>query len=322
MTGRISAHLLTVWLILTVNFALPRAIPGDPLLALQDPTSSQFVSDETARSRLLEYYGLDRPLGEQYVAYLANLGRGELGWSIRYGARVWDVIWGRLPWTLGLVIPALLVSAAISLVAGAEAGWRRGSTLDRVLLVGFAVLRTIPVYVLGIAAILLFSVQLGWLPLGGATTPFRQYTHVGEHAADVLAHWALPFCVLTAELVGARFLLVRNSMLGVLGEEYVRVARAKGLADRTIRYRHALRNTLLPFVTVLSVQIGFAVGGAIFVETLFAYPGMGRLMFEAVGARDYPLLQGAFLIVAALVLLANRAADLAYGILDPRTRSS
>lgn len=306
---------------LTINFALPRALPGDPLHALEDPTNSFYLSDPAIRARVLGYYGLDRPLPEQYLRYLTGLARGDLGWSVRYNAPVRDLVSSRLPWTLLLVVPSLLLASAITLLAGAEAGWARGGPLDRCLIVLFTFLRTVPVFFLGVLAIQTFSVWLGWFPLSGAVTPFRQHATLGEAALDVLWHWALPASVLALELLGARFLLVRNSMVTVLGEDYLLVARAKGLPTAALKYRHALRNALLPFFTVFSAQVGFAVTGAIFIETLFAYPGMGRLLSEAVGARDYPLLQGAFLVVSCSVLVANLLAEAGYARLDPRTRA-
>jgi peptide/nickel transport system permease protein len=318
--ARLGVYTFTLWAVLSLNFALPRALPGSPLNALQDPDNSLFVSDERVRARVLAYYGLDRPWWEQYAAHLEGLARGDLGWSIRLHAPVGQIVWSRLPWTLLLVIPSLVVASAVTLAAGVEAGWARGSRLDRALTVGFTLVRTVPAFFLGVLAIKLFSVQLGLFPLAGATTPFRQYESAWEQALDVLHHWALPAGVLTLDLLGARFLLVRNSMVTVLGEPYMLVARAKGLPDRALKYRHGLRNALLPFFTAFSAQVGVAVAGAVFIETLFAYPGMGRLLFEAVGARDYPLLQGAFLVVALAVLAANLAADVLYGRLDPRTR--
>ena len=305
---------------LTINFALPRLAPGDPILALQDPDNSLFVSDPVERNRVLAYYGLDQPWPRQYVRYLEGLVTGDLGWSIRLNTPVWDAVWARLPWTLLLVLPALLISSIVSLATGTEAGWARGSKLDRTAVMVFSFVRTIPVFFLGVLAIQIFSVHLGWLPLAGATTPFQRYSSVLQQAVDVAWHWLLPTTVLATEMAAARFLLVRNSLVTVLGEDYMLVARAKGLSEAAQKYRHGLRNALLPFVTALSAQVGLAVTGTIFIETLFAYPGMGRLMFDAVGSRDYPLLQGAFVVVAAAVLAANLLADLAYARLDPRTR--
>lgn len=317
----LGVYLLTLWLVLTLTFLLPRAMPGDPLAALLDPTSDQYLYDETVRARLAAYYGLDRPLGVQYLRYFGNLARGNLGVSIRLHTPVTDLIAAHLPWTLLLTLPSLALATLVTLLAGAQAGWRHGTALDRALLVGFSMIRTLPVFFIGLLALLLFSVQLRWLPLAGAYTPFRSWPNPGAQALDVLRHWILPTAVLTIELIGARFLLLRNTMVTVLGEDFMQVARAKGLSERTLKYRHALRNALLPFVSALAAQVGFAVAGTVFIETLFAYPGMGRLMFEAVGARDYPVLEGVFLVAAVAVLSANLVADLLYARLDPRVRA-
>lgn len=318
--GVLASYLLTFWLVLTLTFLLPRMMPGDPLSALLDPTSDQFLYDEAVRSRLAAYYGLDRPLGEQYLRYLAALSQGELGVSIRLRTPVATLIAAHLPWTLLLMLPSLALATLVTLLAGAHAGWRRGSLLDRVLLVAFSLLRTLPVFFVGLLALLFFSVYLRWLPVAGGYTPFRTWPSIWQQALDLLRHWFLPMAVLTLNLVGMRFLLLRNTMVTVLGEDFMQVARAKGLPERALKYRHALRNALLPFVSALAAQVGLAVTGTIFIETLFAYPGMGRLMFEAVAARDYPVLEGVFLVAALAVLSANLAADLLSARLDPRVR--
>lgn len=317
---RLAVYALTLGIMLTLNFALPRLMPGDPLDAIQDPANSLFIADGAVRARVLAYYGLDRPWWEQYWAYLGGIANGDLGWSIRLNAPVWDLVWSRLPWTLALVLPSLLLASAVTLIAGVEAAWVRGGRLDYGLTVLFTFLRGLPVFFLGVLAIQLFSVRLGIFPLAGSVTPFRQYSGLWDYFLDVLSHWALPAGVLTVELLGARFLLVRNTVVSVLGEPYMLVARAKGLSLWALKYRHALRNALLPFFTAFSAQLGVAVSGSVLLETVFAYPGMGRLLFEAVGARDYPLLQGAFLMVAVSVLVANLLADLLYAWLDPRVR--
>ncbi|MFN8482243.1 MAG: ABC transporter permease [Anaerolineae bacterium] len=318
----VALYLLTLWVVVTLVFLLPRALPGDPLSALQDPGSTSYVVDEDMRARLLAYYGLDRPLSEQYVHYLEGIVTGDFGWSIRLNQPVIELIRERLPWTLLLAVPALLLSSLMTLVAGTHSGWRRGSRSDRALIVSFTGLRAIPAFFLGVLAILVFSVRLNWLPLDGAYTPFQTWPTVFHQALDVGRHWLLPMLVLTVELIGARYLLMRNSMVGVVGENYMLVARAKGLPESALKYRHGMRNAILPFLTAFSIQLGLVVTGAIVVETLFVYPGMGRLMFEAVSARDYPVLEAVFLLSAFAVLTANLVMDLMYGRLDPRVRGA
>ena len=315
-------YALTLWTVVTLVFLLPRLMPGDPIAALQDPSSGSFVADDQTRARLEAYYGLDRPVAEQYLHYLAGAASGDLGWSIRLNTPVSELIATHLPWTLAMTVPSLLLASLLTVFAGAHAAWVRGSRTDRALLLLFTGMRTVPVFFLGVLALFLFGAQLQWLPLAGSSTPFRSWPSAWDQAVDLFSHWLLPASLLTLELVGGRFLLMRNGMLSVLGEDFMLVARAKGLSERSLKYRHGLRNALLPFFTAFSAQLGFAAAGAIFIETLFAYPGMGRLMFDAVGARDYPVLEGTFLLVAVSVLSVNLATDALYGRLDPRTRES
>jgi peptide/nickel transport system permease protein len=314
---RSGLYVLTLLVVFAVNFALPRVMPGDPLAQLGDPGNTQFVADDETRARVLAYYGLDRSLPEQFAAYAAGLAQGDLGTSIQYNAPVAALIAGRLPWTLLLVLLSLALASVIALVGGVEAAWRRGGAGDRAIVGAFILAESVPVFVVGILLTLVFSVRLGWFPLGGAFKPFSTTGPLGT-ALDVLSHLALPVATLTLSLVGTKFLLVRASVVTVLGEPFMTVARAKGLDERRLRYRHALRNALLPFVTQLSLQLGFAMGGAVLIETLFAYPGMGRLLFDAVAYRDYPLIQGTFLVISATVLIANLAVEAVYRRIDPR----
>lgn len=315
-------YLFTFWVVLTLNFLIPRLMPGDPITALLDPNSADFIYDEATRQQIAAYYGLDRPLGEQYVTYLKNLLRGNLGTSIFLKKSVAGLIKTHLPWTLLLTVPSLLFASIIALALGTHTGWVRGSWQDRSLLVVFLGLWNMPVFFLGLILLLLFGVHWQIFPISGAVTRFKDYGSWLEWAADVAYHLVLPMTALTLSLIGGRFLLMRNTMISVLGQEYMVVARAKGLPERTIKYRHGMRNAMLPFFTLFSVQMGLAVTGSIFIETLFAYPGMGRMMFDAVGTRDYPVLEGTFLVISLSVLLANLAADLLYPRLDPRVQTS
>lgn len=318
---RLVPYLLTLWVVLTLNFLLPRLLPGDPLDALFDRDAASYVADEAVRGRLAAYYGLDRPLGQQYLAYLGGAAQGNLGWSIWLNQPVCELIAGRLPWTLLLTLTSLTLASLIGIWLGAEAGWRRGSRGDRWAVTAGIVTSNAPVYVVGVGLLILFGARLGWLPLAGGRTAFASYPHALAAAGDVARHLILPAATLTLHLVGAKLLLIRNSMVGVLGEDFMLVARAKGLAEVRLKRSHALRNALLPFVAQLGAQMGMAVTGAIFIETVFAYPGMGRLIFDAVAVRDYPLLQGAFLVVAFVVLTANLLADEINARLDPRVGS-
>jgi len=319
---RALSYLVTLWVVATVNFFLPRLMPGDPLAALLDPQSSDYVFDPEVRAALAAYYGLDRPLLEQYGRYLWGIITGDLGRSIRLNLPVAQLIAGRLPWTLLLTGTALLLSSAVALAMGAESAWRRGSWTDRLLATGSLIVSNAPVYFVGTALIILFGAKLRWLPLAGGRTPFARYDSLLAAVLDIGRHLILPALTLTLSTLGAKFLLVRNSMVSVLGEDFMLVARAKGLPEGRLKWGHALRNALLPFVAHLAAHAGMTVTGALFIETLFNYPGMGRLIFESVGARDYPVIQGVFLVVSAVVLTANLLADLLNARLDPRVREA
>lgn len=315
-------YAVTLFAVVTVIFAIPRAMPGDPIQAREDPTDSLYVSDATARARLLSYYGLDKPLVTQYRQYLGRIVRLDLGWSIARNMPVRRLIAKHLPWTLLLMGTALALSSSISFIAGIGAAWRRGGARDRALVVAMTGARAIPEYAVAAVLLIVFAVLFPVFPLYGAKTPFAVYASPLAQAIDIGRHLALPAIALTLGLMGNKFLLVRNTTIGVLGEDYMVLARAKGLRDRRLKFHHAGRNALLPFLTVLGIQVGFAVGGSVFVESVFAYPGMGSLILRAVEQRDYPVLEGCFLTLATAVLLANLLIELVYTRLDPRVGAS
>lgn len=315
----VGLHTIAFLAVVSLVFALPRAMPGDPLAALLDRSSASYLPDPAVRDRLEAQYGLDRPVVEQYLGYLADLGRLDLGWSIERRTSVTSLVGRHLPWTLLLLGTALLLSAALSFFAGVSAAWHRGRARDRALLVAMAGSRSMPPYAVAALLLLAFAVLLPVFPLSGATTAFADYGSIWARLADVGRHLALPATALTIVLFGPTFLLVRNTTVSVLGEDYMLLARAKGLPTRILKYHHAGRNALLPFVTMLGAELGFVIGPLIFVEAVFAYPGMGSLVLRAVTARDYPVLEAAFLVFAVLALCANLVVELVYARLDPRT---
>lgn len=319
---RLSLYGFTLVAMLAINFFLPRAMPGDPIQQLIDPQTSMVVMGDTTRAALSHYYGLDQPLWKQFLSYLANLMRGDLGWSISQDTPVSVLIAKKLPWTVLLMFPSILLAALISVLAGTASGWARGSRRDRALLITFMALDTLPIYLVGVLLIMLFTIQLGWLPLSGLRTAFREYHNFGEQAGDILVHLALPMATLTLGMAGRDYLLTRNSLISVLGEDFMLVARGKGLPEAALKYHHGMRNAVLPVFTRFIMSMGAAITGAVLVETLFAYPGMGQLMFNSVASRDYPVLQGCFLIAGLAMLLANLLADFSYYWLDPRTRET
>lgn len=323
--GRLAASLrtialysVTLWAVVTVVFVLPRMIPGDPLQALDQPDSGAYVYDAAVRAKVAAYYGLDKPLISQYGSYLSGLAHGDLGWSMSQNAPVRTLLARRTPWTLLLMGGALTLSAVVGFAAGVAAAWRRGRAVDRGLIVSLSAARAVPEYAMGIALLVAFAVFLPLFPQAGAKTPFAHYPTPFDAVGDVLRHLVLPLVALATGLVANKFLIVRNTTIATLGEDYMVLARAKGLPPRLLKYRHAGRNVLLPFLTVLGVQAGLAVGGSLLVEQVFAYPGMGTLLGNAVTARDYPLLQGGFLVLALVTLLANLLIELVYTRVDPR----
>jgi len=314
----VGLYALTMIAVVIVVFALPRAMPGDPLGALNDPDNAVYVNDQVVRAKVEAYYGLEKPLPEQFAHYVGRLARGDLGYSIARKRPVASLLRAHLPWTLLLMGVSILLASLLSFVAGVAATWRRGRLSDRSLMTGMTVAQAIPEYALAAILLIAFAVVLPTgLPLAGARTPFADYGTVGG-ALDVAKHLVLPAGALTLSLLGTKFLLVRNTMISALGADYMVLARAKGLPDRLLKYRHAGRNALLPFLTVVGIQAGYAVGGAVFVESVFAYPGMGTLILQAVEARDYPVLEATFLVLALVVLVVNLGLELVYTRIDPR----
>lgn len=312
-------YAVTVFALVTLNFLLPRAMPGDPIDALLAQGSSGFVFGEDARTKLEEYYGLDRSLASQYGDYLSRLARGDLGRSIVTNTPVTDELGRRLPWTLLLVGAAGLVSTLGGLVAGVRAGWRRDRPPDRAMMTVLLAAREFPPYLLGSLLLFVFAVKLGWLPLFGAETPFSETFGPVERALDVGRHLLLPLFVLSLGLAVGNYLVMRASMVGELGADYLLMGRAKGLPDRHLKYRYAARNAVLPLVSITAIQVGFALTAVVLIERVFSYPGLGRLLFDSIAVRDYPVIQGAFLLISVAVVTTNALADALYHRLDPRT---
>lgn len=318
--SRVFEYLLTFVVIITINFFLPRMMPGDPFLHLSGAAGEEvwaFTAEQ--REYFTQYYGLDRPLPEQYARYVAGLFQGDMGFSYYFREDVSSIILRRLPWTLFMVVGAVIISLVIGIMAGIFSAWHRESWKDKFLYLFMVIFSEIPAFLLGIVLLIALAAGLGLFPLSGAKSHFAGYTG-WEGAMDVLHHGALPIITLALARAGGIFMLVRNTCTTVLGKDYVRTARAKGLTERRIRYRHVLKNALLPLITRVALQIGSMVGGAVLVENVFAYPGLGLLMREAVFVRDYPLLQGIFLVLAFGVLGANLLADFLYRFLDPRIK--
>ncbi|MDP8969308.1 MAG: ABC transporter permease [Actinomycetota bacterium] len=312
------SYVATVFVLVSLNFAVPRLMPGDPIAALMAQGSPNFVSDDATRANLTRYYNLDDPLPAQYVHYLAGLVRGDLGHSIYSNRPVSQELRERLPWTLLLIVSSMLLSFGVGLPLGVHSAWKRGQRVDRGLLGFFLSVQNLPVYFVASVALLIFSVKLGLFPLSGASTPFAEYGLLRK-TLDVAHHLALPSLLLALGFASYQYLVMRSAMVSELGADYLLGGRAKGLRERRLKYGYAGRNALLPVVTVVGMQFSLAVTSVIFVEQVFAYPGVGLYMFHAVFVRDYPAIQGSFLVMTIAVVTVNLLVDLLYRRLDPRT---
>lgn len=311
---RLLRGVLTMWFAVTVTFFLLRLLPGDPALALADPGMT-----EALRAELLADFGLDRPLPMQYWEYLVQLAHGNLGMSFRQNQPVLTVLLERLPWTLILAGTAIVVTVALGIPLGVLAATHARGLADRLIQVTGITAQSLFVPSVGVLLLYLFGVTLGWLPIGGAVA--EDVTGLAAWGS-IATHLVLPCLSLVLVQLGSYVLTLRTTLIDALGEDYTTLARAKGVPGRRVVWKHALRNALLPTTTLIGLQLGFLVGGAVLTETIYAYPGVGRAIYEAVGQLDFPVLQGAFLMLAFAVIVANLLTDIAYGLLDPRVRTS
>ena len=292
-----------LWLVVTVVFLLIHMVPGDPIVLMLGEGAS--AGDVAA---LRHSYGMDRPLGEQYFGYWRGLVRGDLGQSFRLHDSVAHLILQRYPYTLALTLAAMAIGMAAAIPAGVTAARARGRGLDRALSFGSLLGLSLPNFALGPVLILLFSIELGWLPVAGAGVGFF----------DFWPHLLLPSVTLGLGVAAILTRMVRSAMLDELRQDYVRTARAKGLSERTVVYRHALRNALNPVLTVIGLQFGSLLAGAIVTETIFSWPGLGRLTLSAVANRDYALAQGCILAIGVTYVTVNLLTDSMYALADPR----
>lgn len=302
---------------LTINFALPRLAPGDPLSFVIGAETANELTPEK-REQIEKQLGLDGTVIEQYGRFMGGAVRFDLGSSTKFGKPVTTVLGERIPWTLIVVLPALVLSPLIGIILGAYAAWNRGKKRDVGMLAAILTLESMPAFWVGMILIAVFGVTLGWLPTFGAAPMFKADNW--SYVMDVIRHLILPVATITIASAGTNFLLTRSSMLDTLGQDYMMMAEAKGVRKSGIIYKHALRNALLPVYTHITMSLGILVSGAVVVETVFSYPGIGSLLFESVIARDYALMQGVFLMITIGVILANLLADLTYPLVDPRAR--
>lgn len=300
LISRAAYTLPVLWLVVSVVFLLIHLVPGDPILQMLGEGAP--VADIAATRHL---YGLDVSLWQQYLNYWKGVFHGDLGPSLRFNQGVSSLIVHRYPYTLELTIASLLVAILISIPAGVRSAQRRGRWDDKLLSVISLFGLSFPNFALGPILILFFAIKLGLLPVSGAGS---------------MEHLVLPAITMGGALAAILTRMVRTSMLEELGHDYIRTARAKGLPERTVVYRHALRNAMLPILTVLGLQFGALLAGAIVTETIFSWPGIGRLTIDAIGNRDYFLVQGCILAIGLTYVLVNFITDLLYSVANPRIR--
>jgi peptide/nickel transport system permease protein len=321
MWSALARFFFLVVAVVVLTFALPRALPGDPIEGLGDPggTIVRVLPQETRRA-LRAYYALDRPLPVQFGRYLVRLAHLDLGASYTLHRPVRALIGERLPYTFALVGTSLVVSAAAGIVLGVLSGWRMGSTLDRWLVNGLLGIGALPEFLVGLILIVSFAVVWPVLPASGSATPFLSIDTPGGLGRlwDHFTHFVLPLCTLTLASLPHFFYLMRNATVQVLEAPYLVAARAKGLGETRLATRHAAPSAVLPVVSLLGIRIAFVAGGTLVVERLFNYPGVGLLMLQAVWARDYPVLEGCFLLLSVSVLTANLFVDATLRRVDPR----
>jgi peptide/nickel transport system permease protein len=320
---RILFFLLTLWAAITLNFIIPRLQPGDPAEAIARKIAGQNQPVDPAQIAAVRAM-LGTPEGnmfQQYIEYLGHLVRGEFGVSSSYFPyTVTDMIGQAILWTVALAGVTQVLGFVIGTLLGAFAAWKRNSIFDSVVSLGLTFLGTLPFFGIAMLLIYFLAFKLNWLPMGGgfSETSTRQFGW--EYTVDILRHAILPALAILITAPIGWVMGMRNNMIQTLGEDYTRLAMAKGLAPWKVALRYCARNAIMPNITGFAISLGSILGGLVFVEGLFNYPGMGRLLFEAVGNRDYALMQTIFLFTTVGVLLANLLADMMYGWLDPRVR--
>jgi peptide/nickel transport system permease protein len=305
-----------LFFVVTLNFFLPRLLPGNPAARFYDDPR---LSPE-AKQEILAQFGLDKPLLEQYVVYLRNLAKGQLGYSFTYRRPVGTVILSRLPWTLALTLTSFLLSMTCGTILGVKASWHRGGRLDSAVLGAAIVVAALPAFWIALVLSLFLAFYWSVFPGYGMATPGLSPGWNLSYMLSVAHHAVLPVVSMSIGSTVGYAVLARNSMVETVRQDYVRTARSKGLPENTVMFRHALRNALLPLVTRVGMSMAGLFGGAVLIETIFSWEGMGLLVVEASRSLDYPLMQGTMLVMASVTVVSNFLADMVYSRLDPRVR--
>jgi len=320
LVRRLASAAITILLIVFINFLLFRAMPGSPeRIILRGVPNVTLERLEATRER----WGLNDPLfPDQFVSFLQATASGDLGFSfVARGQTVGEVLAQRIWPTIILFGLGELVAIVVGLALGAYSGWRRGGPVDFVGNGVSLILYSAPYFLLGMILLLIFATNLGWFPTFGMLTAGATYSSPVDRLVDFLAHLALPLATVALGLIGQYAIVMRSSIIETSSDDYVTTARGMGLKDGRVLRHHALPNAMLPTVTLVAINLGYVVAGAITVEVVFNWPGLGTLTVEALTARDYPVLQGVFLLLSVSVVLANLGADMVYGVLDPRVRT-
>jgi len=319
---RLAYSIAVIWLASTVVFLIIHLAPSDPITYIVGRMATQGTSFANGPELIEAYraqFGLDKPLPEQYVAYLAQLAQLNLGYSIpNFPTTVTDLILRALPWTLGLLLTTTVIAFVMGTLLGAVMAWRASALLGQVLLPLFMLLSAIPYYLLALALLYVFAYTLHWLPTGGVSGLLNNAGSFVDDVVDAVRHSILPAISIILAAVGFWMLSMRSAMIPVIGSDYLVLAEAKGLTGRRIFFRYALRNAMLPQVTGLAIALGSVLAGQVLVEVVFSYPGLGQLLVNAVSGRDYPVVQGITLILVLTVSLGVLIVDLLYPRIDPR----
>lgn len=302
-------YALALFIIISLNFIIPRAMPGDPLTNL---LGEDVIMTDSLVMQLRDEMGLDRPLSEQYLDYWWDILHLDLGYSFHLHSPVSQIIFTRMKWTLLLAVPSLIIGSVLGTLLGALAGWKSEGARQKAETALLLAIYCTPPYFLCLIVLYLFSFRLDLFPLKG-------FYSTGS-IADIAEHLFLPVAVMTLFTLSRNYMIMRGSVISEKGNLYAAFARAKGLYDRQILFRHVFKNALLPIVTLLAMDFGFILSGALFIEIVFSMNGMGNLIYDALLSRDYPVLQGSFLLITIMAVSANLLADLLYSRLDPRVR--
>lgn len=313
---RLAYAIPLIFAVIAINFFLIHLAPGDPVSILAGPLATpEYIA------RLRAYYGVDTPLVQQFFIYLWSVLQGNLGFSIKYNQPVLGIILDRFPATVLLMSAGLFSLSLVGILFGVVSAWKQNSKTDKVITIFSLGSYSIPTFWIGILLILAFTYYIRIFPSNGMTSSTLGETGLA-YVADVLYHLVLPAITLGLFYLGVIFRLTRESMVGALNGRYVLTARSKGLEERTVVFKHALRNALLPVVTVIGLNIGYMFGGAVVTETIFGWPGLGTLLYIALQGRDYPVVMGVFIFISISVIIANLLTDIVYAYIDPRIRLS